>query len=1831
MFDRLADPQMQTQLGLTAEQNEAVKKIIAERDAALAQAPADDHAAVLVDAEKRISAVLSPAQREHLASVDALDKLRLRFSFRYQPWADVLSWFAEQAGLSLVLDAPPPGTFNYSDTREYTVPEAIDLLNGVLLGKGYTLLRRERMLMLVDLANGLPIDLVPRVTLDESARRGKYELVSVVFPIDERNPEDVKTEIQPLLGTHGQISLLPKTKQVLVTDTAGKMKPIEAVIQSMPGPAKPEPKPEPPKPQLAVLPLEGLDAKATVDILSALFPDVKLVHDAKVDQLMAHTTPEKQTAILAVLTQLRSDAAADKKPRLEKYPVKQEDRDELITLLRVVAPDATLRFDRDSGELIAWATPEQHVALAQNIEKLGQSAAAAGERQLEVHPMRKSDPSAALTILQKMLPEARLAVDTATKSVVALATVDDQKAIRATIEQLEANTLAKPTLKSYPLTVEQSKRAQAALTALAADLPGVRVVPDGSDKGLTVFATEEQHALVSNIIEQVSKEPDTDEALEVRSYRIRTADLTSVLTVLQTLLPDVKFVSDAKAKQIIAWARPADQDKVRQTVEQLDQELPEDERMELLSHPLGEASADAVLGVLRTVLPTVQVISDSKNSSLVAFAAKRDQQVVRRAIEQSQPNTPEAERMKAVVYEVHDADPLQLSSMLASVYPTARFSGDRAAMKLIAWAKPADQESIAATVEGMRKQESPDRELKPVVYHPKSANVTTLLADLRLLAPDARLAGDPQNGSLVVWANDQDHAKIRQTIEGLDAADANPHALVAQIYRPKTADVTTLLADLRALVPEARLVADAKHTALIAWAKAADHAKIKATVDGLDAVEPSGDRRVAVYQAADTDAATLMLLLQAAVPEARYVPDTRSGTVMAWASTDQHATLKKAVEQIGTGDDALNKRVAKVYRFENSDANAALAVLRPLVPYAYLAVDARTGSLAATASPTEHELIQATVDGLEKAKPTGDRQVAVYQAADTDAATLMLLLQAAVPEGRYVPDTRSGTVMAWASADQHATLKKAVEQVGAGDGALNKRIAKVYRFENSDANAALAVLRPLVPYAYLAVDARTGSLAATASPTEHELIQATVDGLEMAKATGDRHVAVYQAADTDASTLMLLLQAAVPEGRYVPDTRSGTVMAWASADQHATLKEAVDHLDATDASANKRVAKVYRFKNGDASAALSVLRSLVPYAYLAVDARTGSLAATALPSEHEQIAAMVEQMEGTGAGLADLQLRVYSVDSADPANVLDMLRDLFAQRPEVRFAVDSKSGKLAAWAMPSQHQSIEEVIQRVAGPGADVDDRQVEVYPLGAADPESVARALEAMYANDRQVKIVPDERGGFVTIWGSPAVQASVKAVIEQMQQGQDQEVAVFALEVIDPYTAQTSVEELFGDPRSRGRAGAPRIEIDPDGHQLLVRASKDQLAQIRQLLAKMGETQLATTSTTSDRRMRVLPISERSLKAALAQIERVWPKLRDNPIRVVTPSALAPTMRNDRLQREADSADPITHGPDAPPSDEGGGGCEQAAGAEPEATSEQTKTSGPTAEEPAAEANAPADDQPAASTQEAAEAPQGKPAAPAIVIAPSGDSITISSDDPEALDQFEQMLKSFVQRGGAGGREFSIFNLKRANAINVAETLQNVLTGGGFGFRGFSNATVVPDQRLNAVIVQANRNDMGMIESLIETLDSEESTAQGAGPKPKLIPVKNTDVERIAAILRDIYKTQLTAGGARRQMPLPQRMPREMAALIQQINATNTGPEMTLGVDQATNSLVVSAPPPLLSEIETLVATLDEQSNASKPTVRVVALKNISTKALEKALENMLQENRRRSRISQ
>ena len=216
---RLADPAIAKKLALSTEQQAEIARLVAERDAAIAASDATGRPAVEARSDEQLLDVLDDDQQARWHHLARDEVRRLKFSFRFQPWADVLEWFAEQSNLSLVLDAPPPGTFNYTDTREYTVPEAIDLINGVLLTKGYTLIRRDRMLMVLNVGDGLPADLIPRVEVDELDERGRFELVSVVFPLEGRDAAEVETEIKPLLGPHGKTAVLPKTRQLLVTVT----------------------------------------------------------------------------------------------------------------------------------------------------------------------------------------------------------------------------------------------------------------------------------------------------------------------------------------------------------------------------------------------------------------------------------------------------------------------------------------------------------------------------------------------------------------------------------------------------------------------------------------------------------------------------------------------------------------------------------------------------------------------------------------------------------------------------------------------------------------------------------------------------------------------------------------------------------------------------------------------------------------------------------------------------------------------------------------------------------------------------------------------------------------------------------------------------------------------------------------------------------------------------------------------------------------------------------------------------------------------------------------------------------------------------------------------------------------------------------------------------------------------------------------------------------------------------------------------------------------------------------------------------------------------------
>jgi type II secretory pathway component GspD/PulD (secretin) len=249
----------------------------------------------------------TPSATEPTASGPAEpDDGLLSFNFRRQPWGDVLEWFSERAGLSLVIDTPPPGTLTYYDERRYTAAQAIDVLNGVLLTKGYTLVRKDRMLLVVNFEDRVPPNVVTDVSLDDLDQRGEYELVRVMFPLGAVGPEAAADELQRLVGPQGAIVVLPEAGMVQVTETAGRIRTMRAVLEAM-GRA---PSIVPESVELRVYSTAGADADSVLAVLQTLLagsPSARLAVDPQTQNLVAMASESEHAAIRAALEKLQQD------------------------------------------------------------------------------------------------------------------------------------------------------------------------------------------------------------------------------------------------------------------------------------------------------------------------------------------------------------------------------------------------------------------------------------------------------------------------------------------------------------------------------------------------------------------------------------------------------------------------------------------------------------------------------------------------------------------------------------------------------------------------------------------------------------------------------------------------------------------------------------------------------------------------------------------------------------------------------------------------------------------------------------------------------------------------------------------------------------------------------------------------------------------------------------------------------------------------------------------------------------------------------------------------------------------------------------------------------------------------------------------------------------------------------------------------------------------------------------------------------------------------------------------------------------------------------------
>ncbi|MFN9419460.1 MAG: secretin N-terminal domain-containing protein [Pirellula sp.] len=369
-------------------------------------------AAVPSVAELRMRARTQPSGSQASGSQDGL-----LLNFNATPWPEVLKWLAREADLSLQMDYLPTGTFTYSDSKRYTVAEAMDIMNGILLTKGYTLIKKQRILTTLDLESGETPEVMRRriadmaelVSFSELDRRGEYELVKCLFSLERTSIEDMEKEVGKLLGPQGSVIPMASAQQLLITETGGKLRIIRDTIERSENPQGSR------SAKIVRLPLKYVSAEEVMGVARNLLKikenefvadDISISTDTFGSTLFATGTVDKLQKLQDIVAELdkkpdeSGTKASAEQPYIKSHSILGSDPTTTEAVLQSAfagQPNINMAVDPKTNNIIFRGTKADHDFLDKIISELaGQTS------DVEFIPLGNSDPQIVLQTLERL-------------------------------------------------------------------------------------------------------------------------------------------------------------------------------------------------------------------------------------------------------------------------------------------------------------------------------------------------------------------------------------------------------------------------------------------------------------------------------------------------------------------------------------------------------------------------------------------------------------------------------------------------------------------------------------------------------------------------------------------------------------------------------------------------------------------------------------------------------------------------------------------------------------------------------------------------------------------------------------------------------------------------------------------------------------------------------------------------------------------------------------------------------------------------------------------------------------------------------------------------------------------------------------------------------------------------------------------------------------------------------------------------------------------------------------------------------------------------------------
>jgi type II secretion system protein D len=216
-----------------------------------------------------------------------------------------------------------------------------------------------------------------------------------------------------------------------------------------------------------------------------------------------------------------------------------------------------------------------------------------------------------------------------------------------------------------------------------------------------------------------------------------------------------------------------------------------------------------------------------------------------------------------------------------------------------------------------------------------------------------------------------------------------------------------------------------------------------------------------------------------------------------------------------------------------------------------------------------------------------------------------------------------------------------------------------------------------------------------------------------------------------------------------------------------------------------------------------------------------------------------------------------------------------------------------------------------------------------------------------------------------------------------------------------------------------------------------------------------------------------------------------------------------------------------------------------------------------------------------------------PVTIVPDERSNALLVTGTKEGFDVIERLLLQLDGDDAQARLSFRVFALKQATATKLQDTLRQLFVNRPPRVKGETPEpiTVVADSWVNALIVGAAVDDMGMVASLVERLDSEQG---GPGLAVQVFPLAKADARKIAQTIQGLYR-EGTSG-------------------------TTTAQPVSVTADDRINAIVVSAGEADVKRISELVKKLDTDQVARVAEIRVFALRYARAETLSGILNTAL-----------